>query len=85
MNYSIELLRLMSVILIVFTHTKHNFTGGIFYILFEQIPTYGTAILSIISGFLFSEYSSTKANLLNKKIKTLCLHQMTKCHYLMQR
>jgi len=41
--------------------------------MFEQIPTYGTSILSIISGFLFSEKSITKSNFLSKKIKTLLI------------
>ena len=73
MNYSIELLRLASILLIIFSHTRHNIDQGIYYVIFAVIPTYGTAILSIISGFLFSEYSSKKNNLLNKKIKTLLI------------
>ena len=73
MNYSIELLRFISVLLIIFTHTRHNISEGGYYTLFEVIPTYGTAVLSIISGFLYLEYSSTQNNLLNKKIKTLLI------------
>ena len=70
---SIELLRLISVILIVFTHTRHNIDAGIFHFLFEIVPQYGTTILSIISGYLFKEFSSKKSNLLNKKIHTLLI------------
>ena len=73
MLYSIEFLRLLSVLLIVFTHTRHNIVDGKYYFLFEIIPTYGTAILSIISGYLFNEYSSKRSKLLKKKIKTLLI------------
>ena len=71
MLYSIERLRLLSVLLIVFAHTRNNIDEGIFYFLFKLIPTYGTAVLSIISGYLFSEYSIKKKDLLKKKINTL--------------
>jgi len=73
MLYSIEFLRLISVLLIVFTHTRHNIVDGKYYFLFEIVPTYGTAILSIISGYLFNEYSSKKNKLLKKKINTLLI------------
>ena len=73
MNQSIELLRFVSVLLIILTHTRHNITDGVYYMVFEVIPTYGTAILSIISGFLYVEYSAKKNNLLNKKIKSLLI------------
>ena len=73
MNNSIELLRFISVLLIIFTHTRHDITEGVYYVLFEVIPTYGTAVLSIISGYLYLEYSSKKNNLLYKKIQTLLI------------
>ena len=67
----IEFLRLASVIVIVFTHTRHNIEAGIFYFIFEVLPPYGTSTLSIISGYLFWEHSKNKPDLLTKKIHTL--------------
>ena len=69
MKPSIELIRLIAVILIVFTHTKNELEYGIAYVIVEQIPPYGTAILSIISGYLYFEVSRHKQNLFFKKIK----------------
>tara|TARA_R100000388_G_scaffold94968_1_gene84601 strand:+ start:30622 stop:31503 length:882 start_codon:yes stop_codon:yes gene_type:complete len=71
--YSIELIRLISVILITFTHIRHNFTDGAMFVLLEQIPLYGTLILSIISGFLYSEITSKKGGLVKKKTRSLLI------------
>ena len=71
MNYSIELLRLLSVTLLVLTHTRHGLSSGYLYFFVEVLPTYATSLLSLVSGFLFLEYSSKKGDILNKKIKTL--------------
>lgn len=73
MNASIELIRLIAVILIVFTHTRNELESGIAYLIIEQIPTYGTAILSVISGYLYYKISRHKGNLFQKKIKSLAI------------
>ena len=70
-NYSIEILRLLSVVLLTLTHTKHSITGAVPYFFVETLPTYGTSLLSIISGFLYMEYSSRGPDLLKKKVRTL--------------
>ncbi|TRW21526.1 hypothetical protein FMM05_19920 [Flavobacterium zepuense] len=69
-NYSIEFMRIAGVILITFTHIKHNYTAGIPYFILETLPKYGTLILSVISGYLFYSYRNSD-NLLSKKIKSL--------------
>lgn len=73
MKSSIELIRLIAVILIVFTHTRNELKYGIFYFIVEIIPTFGTAILSIISGYLYYETSRHKDNLFFRKIKSLAI------------
>lgn len=73
MNYSIELLRLLAVILITFTHTRHEFTEGGFHFLIEKLPQYGTLILSIISGYLYWKTRQSNQELLTKKIKSLLI------------
>ena len=73
MKSSIELIRLIAVILIVFTHTRNELEYGVAYFIVEQIPTFGTAILSIISGYLYFEISRHKHNLFFKKIKSLAI------------
>lgn len=73
MKSSIELIRLIAVILIVFTHTRNELKYGISYFIVEIIPTFGTAILSIISGYLYYETSRHKDNLFFRKIKSLAI------------
>lgn len=73
MKSSIELIRLIAVILIVFTHTRNELEYGVAYFIVERIPTFGTAILSIISGYLYYEISRRKQNLFLKKIKSLAI------------
>lgn len=74
MNYSLELIRLISVILITFTHTRNSFTNGIPFFLFEQLPQIGTVVLSVISGYLYIRITSSKKNtLLYYKTKTLLI------------
>jgi len=73
MKSSIELIRLIAVILIVFTHTRNELEDGIAYFIVERIPTFGTAILSIISGYLYYEISRHKGNLFLKKFKSLAI------------
>lgn len=67
MNSSIELIRLIAVILIVFTHTRNGLESGIAHFIVEGIPPFGTAILSIISGYLYFEISRHRKNLFLKK------------------
>jgi len=73
MNSSIELIRLIAVILIVFTHTRNEFESGLIYFLVEKLPTFGTAILSIISGYLYFTISRNDSNLFFKKVKSLAI------------
>ena len=73
MKYNIELIRLIAVILITFTHTRHQLTDGIVYFIVEDLPKYGTVILSIISGYLYWNVSRAKSNLFFKKVKTLLI------------
>ncbi len=73
MKYSIEFIRLVAVILITFIHTRNNFDQGIGYYVFRELPTYGTAILSIISGYLYYEVSRKKKGLFSKKVKSLAI------------
>lgn len=70
MNSSIELIRLVAVILITFAHTRHDFQSGYGFFLVEKLPTFGTAILSIVSGYLYYTVS-LKKKIFIKKIKTL--------------
>jgi hypothetical protein len=73
MKSGIELMRLIAVILITFTHTRNDLSEGYLYFLVETLPTYGTAILSIISGYLYYTVSRKKDNLLNRKIISLAI------------
>lgn len=70
-NYSIEIIRLLAVVLITFTHTRHNLESGPAYVLLEEVPKYGTLILSIISGYLFWSKSRLEPGLFEKKVKSL--------------
>lgn len=71
-NYPIEFMRIAGVILITFTHIKHNYTTGIPFFILETLPKFGTLVLSVISGYLYCNYSSNP-NLLSKKIKSLLI------------
>ncbi|MBR8537083.1 hypothetical protein KDU71_16035 [Carboxylicivirga sediminis] len=73
MKGSIELMRIIAVILITFTHTRHNIESGYFYFLFEKIPTYGTPVLSLISGYLFWNKTRYKHNIFNTKVASLLI------------
>jgi len=72
-NSSIELIRLIAVILITFTHTRNDLNGGFFHFLVETLPTYGTAILSVVSGYLYFRVSRKKQKLFEKKVKSLAI------------
>ena len=71
MKYNLEFLRLIAVILVTFTHTRNNFTGGWEMLIFEDFPKIGTLVLSIISGYLYSEVTYNRKNLLKDKFKKL--------------
>jgi hypothetical protein len=73
MKYNIELIRLLAVILITFTHTRHHLESGFLYFIVESVPKVGTLLLSIISGYLFWTVSRTKTNLLKRKIRSLLI------------
>lgn len=70
-NSGIEITRLCAVILITFTHTTHSVESGLLFVILEQLPTFGTAILSVISGYLYIVVSSKKPDLFQKKVKSL--------------
>ncbi len=73
MKFSIEFIRLIAVILITFTHTRNDFGEGLSYLIFRELPTYGTAILSIISGYLYYTVSRKRQGLFKRKIKSLAI------------
>ena len=73
MKGNIELLRIVCVVLLVFTHTRHNFDDGIMHFILYDLPKYGTLILSIISGYLYYSISRKNKNLFAKKIKSLAI------------
>ncbi len=73
MKYSIELARLIAVLLISFTHTEHAELSGVWQAVFEIIPTYGTVLLSVISGYLYITISAQRAPLMGRKIKSLLI------------
>lgn len=70
--YPIEFMRIAGVILITFTHIRHDFTEGTTFFILETLPRYGTLLLSIISGYLFC-MNPLQGNLLTKKIKSLLI------------
>ncbi len=73
MKGSFEFARLISVIILTFTHTRHNYSEGFIYIILEEMPKYGTLILSLISGYLYYSVSKNSKKLFSKKIKTLAI------------
>jgi len=73
MKGNIELLRIVCVVLLVFTHTRHNFDDGIMHFILYDLPKYGTLILSIISGYLYYSISRKNKYLFEKKIKSLAI------------
>jgi hypothetical protein len=73
MNSSIELIRLFAVVLIVFTHTRHELDSGTTLFIIERLPTFGTAILSVVSGYLYFNVSRQSKNLFFRKIKSLAI------------
>lgn len=73
MKPSIELIRLIAVVLITFTHTRNELDSGMGYFIIERLPLFGTAILSVISGYLYYTVSRKKNNLFIKKIKSLAI------------
>lgn len=73
MKPSIELIRLIAVVLITYTHTRHELDNGIVYFIVEWLPIFGTAILSIMSGYLYYTISRKKDHLFQKKIKSLAI------------
>ncbi|MFN3404598.1 MAG: hypothetical protein ACK40G_10920 [Cytophagaceae bacterium] len=71
LNSTIEFVRLGAVILITFSHLRHNFSEGIVYFILEEIPRYGTLVLSVVSGYLFLNVEGYKQSFLKKKVKSL--------------
>ena len=49
MKGSFEFARLICVLLLIFTHTRHNYSEGLAYLILEEVPKVGTLILSLIS------------------------------------
>lgn len=73
MNPSIELIRLFAVVLIVFTHTRHDLDSGTFLFIVERLPTFGTAILSVVSGYLYYKVSRHNKGIFFRKVKSLAI------------
>jgi hypothetical protein len=75
MNFTIELIRLVAVMLITFTHVRHGFSEGPMYYVLEVVPKFGTLILSVVSGYLFNEISNknNKTSLTRRKIRSLLI------------
>lgn len=74
MKYGIEIARLIAVLLITFNHTEHNLTSGLAYWIFEELPLFGTPLLLLVSGYLFSAISRKKSEpFFTKKIKSLLI------------
>ncbi|MFU8813236.1 MAG: hypothetical protein ACNA78_09720 [Balneolaceae bacterium] len=71
MKYNIEFLRFLAVILITLTHTRHDVTDGWLFLLVYHIPQYGTVILSIISGYLYWNFTRKNRTLIQRKVKSL--------------
>ncbi len=73
MKKNIELIRLLAVILITFTHTRHNLTDadGLLFTVVELIPKVGTLLLSIISGYLFIQKANQRTTIIDRKVKSL--------------
>lgn len=74
MKYGIEIARLIAVLLITFNHTEHTLTDGIAYWVFEELPLFGTPLLLLVCGYLFSAVSKKKNEpLFIKKVKSLLI------------
>ena len=72
-NHSIELMRLIAVMLITLTHARSDVDSDWANFILRELPTYGTAILSIVSGYLFFKISRHQENLFMKKVKSLAI------------
>ena len=73
MKGSFEFARLICVLLLIFTHTRHNYTEGLAYFILEEVPKVGTLILSLISGYLYYSVSRKNKNIFEKKVKSLLI------------
>ena len=73
MKGSFEFARLICVLLLIFTHTRHNYSEGLAYLILEEVPKVGTLILSLISGYLYYSVSRKNKNIFEKKVKSLLI------------
>ena len=73
MRGSFEFTRLICVLLLIFTHTRHNYSEGLAYFILEEVPKVGTLILSLISGYLYYSVSRKNKNIFEKKVKSLLI------------
>ncbi|MEM9990807.1 MAG: hypothetical protein AAF738_03530 [Bacteroidota bacterium] len=74
MKPSIELIRCVAVVLITFTHTRHDLEeNDVLYFIIEVLPSFGTVILSIVSGYLYYRVSRHKQGLFQRKIRSLAI------------
>ena len=73
MKGSFEFARLTCVLLLIFTHTRHNYSEGLTYFILEEVPKIGTLILSLISGYLYYSVSRKNKNIFEKKVKSLLI------------
>src|SRR5690606_10440835 len=58
-----------------FTHTRHSITpeSSLTYFIVEELPTIGTVLLSIVSGYLYRKVSFDKPRIFSNKVKTLLI------------
>ena len=73
MKGSFEFARLICVLLLIFTHTRHNYSEGLPHFILEEVPKIGTLILSLISGYLYYSVSRKSKNIFKKKVKSLLI------------
>ena len=73
MKGSFEFARLICVLLLIFTHTRHNYSEGLTYFILEEVPKIGTLILSLMSGYLYYSVSRKNINIFQKKVKSLLI------------
>ena len=73
MKGSFEFAWLICVLLLIFTHTRHNYSEGLAYFILEEVPKVGTLILSLISGYLYYSVSRKNKNIFEKKVKSLLI------------
>lgn len=73
MKPSIELIRICAIVVITLTHTRNSLEEGVIHFIVEELPNYGTALMAVLSGFLFFTMSRSHQGLFTNKIKSLAI------------